>query len=143
MITYNELKEAVVRKLSGAGYRVYDENVQVSELEQKGALVQVMLEPLACVRFCAGLYEERNVLVDIAWMEEAVSTRAGMYDALDALSHTLQPYLEVQNRKLRVENVRYNITDAIAHVLFDLNFTVKVVEEDTHPMMGELKLGGK
>ncbi len=139
MITLNQIKDAIVGKLAKGGFRVFDERIRAPDLAQ-GAVVQVMLEPLTSQIVGGGIYEERSLMADCAWVEAEVSPLGAMYDAVEGMGRALQPGIPVGNRQLRLENCRYNLADGVAHYLFDLHYTDRIVEEDDYEYMATLKI---
>ena len=90
MITLNQIKDAIVGKLAKGGFRVFDERIRAPDLAQ-GAVVQVMLEPLTSQIVGGGVYEERSLMADCAWVEAEVSPLGAMYDAVEGMGRALQP----------------------------------------------------
>ena len=141
MIALNQIKEAIVSQLHKRGFRVYDENITKTMLD-KGPLVQVMLEPMSVEPACGGLYRTRTLLIDCAYLECDKPSRAGIYDALERMEQAIGDSISLTEMKISVLNRRYNITDEIAHYLFDMNF-MDPIEMEPADLMETLKLEEK
>ncbi len=140
-MTNNEIKEAVVRVLDGAGFRVFDEDVTSTHLEL-GPLVLVTIEPVAMALSCGGIQRRKSMIVDCAYLHGQKANRAAMYDALEAMNDALVPAFTVGDRRLKPDHVRNNITDGVAHLIFDLDFFDLAIESEPEEMIKTLNIGG-
>lgn len=139
MITINDVKNGIIRRLAGLGGSVYGEDVKDADFAD-GAVIQVDVDLVASRRVCAGKYVERSFLVDCAWLDQDTPTNEAMNDAQDKIEAAVVPAIPVCGRMLKPENVRFNKLDSVAHVVFELNLTDRVMEEDPHARMGKLNL---
>lgn len=146
MIALNEIKKAITRKLGMAipDIRVVTEDIsQVTDAERRKLfpVFHVQLQPLTSVPASGGKTLDRVILIDITYMEETVSTNAGMYEVFDRLQAALGFYLEVAGRCLKMESFSSSIVDDLAHLTFQLEFNDELPwSEESYELFGELKM---
>ena len=138
-MTINEVKNGIIKQLAGLGARVYGEDVRVAELEE-GPVIQVDVALVTSRRVCAGKCVERTFLADCAWLNQDTPTNEAMNDAQDSIEAAIVPAIPAGGRMLKPENVRFNKEDSVAHVIFEISLTERIMDENPHAMMGELNL---
>lgn len=139
MITINDVKNGIIRRLAGLGDSVYGEDVNAVDFRD-GAVIQVDVDLVTSRRVCAGKGVERSFLVDCAWLDQDTPTNQAMNDAQDRIEAAILPAIPLCGRKLKPENMRFNKTDGVAHVVFEINLMDSAMETEPHPMMGELNM---
>jgi len=133
----NDIKEAIVSILNGAGYRVYDEHVRDPDFS-KGPLIFVEVSPAAWAFGGAGIYETRRYIIDCGYVAGEVPTRREMYEALDAMQDLLTPAIPIGDRSPTVDGVNYSIVDGVAHCILEIELTQKRIDRETEDYMETL-----
>lgn len=136
MITTNDIKDGICKQLDAAGLKVSGENY----LPEDGtAIIQLGVDLVTSELMGAGRQVHRTYLVDAMWSRGPMPANEEMNAAQEAIAAALTPYVRVGGRSLKPENVRYNKTDGLAHVLFELAF-YEAGAHDDGPMMAHLKI---
>lgn len=141
MISTNDIMHAVATVLNGLGCEVHGENV--IDLDTDGSeTVQLSVELVSSYLLCGGIEEFRSYLIDIMWANAIEPTNEDMNAAQDKIARAIQPFIPISDRKLKPDNVRYNKTDGLAHVIFELNFYDLIIERDSQPNAEKIIIGG-
>lgn len=146
MIALIEIRKAITRKLGTAlpDLHVVTEDVsQASDAERATLfpLLHVQLQPLGSGPAAGAKTMDRAILVDITYMEESVSSNESMYEMLDRLQTALGFFLEVEDRRLKIEGFRPSIADDLMHLTFELEFNDALPwTEESFETFGELKM---
>lgn len=121
MISLNDIKKAVIHCLRGKTDvgNIYGEEIYKKQFP----FFQVILIPGGSVTAAAGYHTEKNLMVDILYMEEDYTSNEKNYEMLELLDRIIRPVLPVCDRNLTVEAAVMEITDSVAHYKFSLNFT--------------------
>ena len=121
MTTLEDVKLAVIRKLrDGTDVR----NIYGEEIRKKSyPLFQVNVIPNTFATAAAGYHTDRNILVDVLYMEEDFTSYEKNCGMLELVAGILRPVLQVGDRHFTVRNASMEITDQVAHYKFYLEFT--------------------
>lgn len=139
MITLNEIKLALIKKLrNGTGVK----NIYGEEINKKSfPLLQISIMPNTFRTAAAGYHTDKNILIDIIYMEEDFTSYSENYQMLETIDRLIRPVLSVGERNFTVENASMEITDYVGHYKFFLEFTDSgtIISSDTTvPTMEEL-----
>ena len=121
MTTLEDVKLAVIRKLrDGTDVR----NIYGEEIRKKSyPLFQVNIIPNTFTTAAAGCHTDKNILVDVLYMEQDFTSYEKNYGMLEMADSILRPVLQVGDRHFTVCNASMEITDQVAHYKFFLEFT--------------------
>lgn len=121
MISLNDIKKAVIHCLRE---KTDIRNIYGEEIKNKHfPLFQVVIIPGGSATAAAGYHIEKNLMVDILYMEEDYTSNEKNYEMLELLDGIIRPVLTVCDRNFTVESTVMEITDSVAHYKFSLNFT--------------------
>lgn len=84
----------------------------------------------------AGHFIDRQVFVDIAYMEKLHTSNARIYAVLDQLDAAFKPYFKIKGRAF-APPAQMDITDDIGHYKMTLEF-LDTVEREEGPFMEHL-----
>lgn len=140
MTTLKDIKLAVIRKLR-EGTDVL--NIYGEEIHRKCfPLFQVNIVPNTAATAAAGYHTDKNVMVDVIYMEEDFTSYEKNYGMLEQIDSILRPVLQVGDRFFTIQNASMGITDQVAHYKFYLEFTDtgSRMEDTSMPVMEELEI---
>lgn len=146
MIALNEIKESITRKLARSLpdlHVITEDASQTSDADRRRLfpMLHVQLQPMGSGPSAGGKTLDRVILVDITYMEEAVSSNEAMYGMFDRLQGALGFGLEVGDRFLKIERFSQSVADGLAHLTFELEFNDMLPwDEEEFEAFGELKL---
>lgn len=120
-MTLEEIRAGIIRLLR-AGTQV--EHITGEDVRQTKdmPLLHVQLEPLAYRTAAAGHHAEKEILVDITYLEEAVTSNAAIYAMLERLDGIFRPYFRIGDRAFTCDG-QPSVTDDIGHYTFTMRFT--------------------
>ena len=98
--------------------------------------IHIQLIPLKSAAAAAGHFVDRQVFVDIAYMETLHTSNARIYEVLDMLDKAFKPYFKIKDRAFSPP-AQMDITDDIGHYKMTLEFTDTVPQEEG-PLMEHL-----
>lgn len=152
MIGPNDIKNAVIKKLrdgtdveiiiSEDAEQVKEHLAAVGGTNEPGepvAMFIVQVEPVTISTAAAGLHAEKNVLVDISYMEDLQTSRQKLNEMLERVDRIIRPVLSVGDRHLTIQTARTNITDGIGHYVFNLEYVNAVPALVEEPMAESLE----
>lgn len=121
MTTLGDVRLAVVRELrNGTDIK----NIYGEEIHKRNyPLLQVNIMPVSFSTAAAGSHTEKNLLVDVLFMEEDFTSYESNYRMLETIDSILRPVIVVGDRSFTVQNASMEITDQMAHYKFYLEFT--------------------
>lgn len=140
MTALDDIKLAVIRELR-KGTDI--PNIYGEEIHRKCfPLFQVNIVPNTAMTAAAGYHTDKNVMVDVIYMEEDFTSYEKNYGMLEKIDSLLRPVLQVGDRFFTIQNASMGITDQVAHYKFYLEFTdIGSRREDTSvPVMEELEI---
>ena len=137
-MTLTDIKNGIIRILrENTGVEdITGEDVSRTEGE---ALLHVQLVPLFFRTAAAGHWIDKSVLVDIAYMENLVTSNAATYEMLEKLDGIFKPYFFICGRAFSPP-AQMDITDDIGHYKMTLEFTDSVPFDEKYPLMENLKV---
>lgn len=98
--------------------------------------LHIQLIPLKSATAAAGHFIDRQIFVDIAYMETLHTSNARIYAVLDMLDAAFKPFFRIGNRAF-APPAQMDITDDIGHYKMTLEFTDTVPHEEA-PMAEHL-----
>lgn len=138
MITTNDIKNSICSQLDGSGFMVSGENITLDDDEP---IIQLGVDLVTSEFIAAGLQIHKTYLIDVMWSHGLAPDNEEMNDAQEAIAAVLTPCVHVDGRNLKAENVRYNKSSGLAHVLFELDVYDSIPQE-CPVTMEELTIGG-
>lgn len=84
--------------------------------------LHVQLIPLKSSTAAAGYFVDRQIFVDIAYMETLHTSNRRIYEVLDQIDRAFKPYFMIQDRAF-CPSASMDITDDIGHYKMTLEFT--------------------
>ncbi len=137
VMTLEEIRGGIIRLLRE---NVDVENITGEEVTQSGGkpLLHVQLEPLSYGTAAAGSHTDKEILVDIAYMVQLVTSNREIYGMLEQLDGIFRPFFRIGDRAFTCDG-QMDITDDIGHYMFTLRFT-DAGKEETGPAAEELRV---
>lgn len=135
MITLQEIGADIIRILRERLDIEYITQEDMSSTDGQ-ELLHIQLVPLRSVTAAAGHFVDRQILVDIAYMETLHTSNARIYAVLDMLDAAFKPYFLIRDRAFSPP-AQMDITDDIGHYKMTLEFTDTVPQEEG-PLMEHL-----
>ncbi len=104
-------------------------NSYTSEMEdsnqRENEILHIQLIPLISKTAAAGYFVEKEILVDIAYMEKLHTSNERIYEVLETLDRAFKPFFKIGDRAFTC-NAQQDITDDIGHYKMTLSFTDSV-----------------
>lgn len=105
---------------------ITDEDVSQSyDSVEENEFLHIQLIPLRSSIAGAGYFLEKEILVDIAYMEKLHTSNNRLMEVLDMLDGAFKPYFWIKDRAF-YPDAQMDITDDIAHYKMYLKFTDSV-----------------
>lgn len=140
MISINDIKISIIKLLRE---NTSIENITGEDCRQSlFPLLHVQLKPVSSNTFSLthdSILVKKSILIDIAYMEEAFTNNAKIYEMLEKIDSIMRPFIRVSDRAFEVSG-SYNIIDDIGHYIFTLNFTDEVPIEVREPIVTDIEL---
>lgn len=138
-MTLDEIRKGIVKLLREGGTGV--ENITGEDVTQakQMPLLHVQLEPLSLSTAAAGHHRDKEILVDIAYMEKLVTSNRSIYAMLEKLDGIFSPYFKIGDRAFTC-NAQPAIEDDIGHYRFTMVFTDTVPFEVPEPAAKKLQV---
>ena len=106
---------------------------------EKEPYLHIQLVPLSSKTLAAGHWIQKEVLVDIAYMEKLVTSNESIYNMLDKLDGIFKPFFFIEHRAFTCQ-AQMDITDDIGHYKMTLEFIDPAPFEETEPLVENLKI---
>ncbi|MCX4273959.1 MAG: hypothetical protein OSJ71_17185 [Acetatifactor sp.] len=135
MITLKEISTGIIKVLREQTDIEYITQEDMSSTEQQEFL-HIQLIPLKSAPAAAGHFVDRQIFVDIAYMEKLHTSNARIYEVLDMLDAAFKPFFRIKDRAFSPP-AQMDITDDIGHYKMTLEFT-DVVPQEEGPLMEHL-----
>ena len=137
-MTLEEIKLGII-KLLRSGTEI--ENITGEDISQTDghSLLHIQLEPLSIGTAAAGYHKDKEILVDISYMEKLVTTNRNIYAMLEILDSIFHPYFRIGDRAFTC-NAQTSIEDDIGHYKFTMKFTDTVPYEVPEPVGESLQV---
>lgn len=125
--------------------KILRENTEVEEItgeditQTDGPFLHLQLVPLSSRTAAAGHWIDKEVLVDIAYMENLVTTNEKIYMILEKLDRIFKPFFFICGRAFSPP-AQMDITDDIGHYKMTLAFTDAIPFEEMYPLAENLKI---
>lgn len=121
-MTLEEIRRGIIKLLREGDTGV--ENITGEDVTQtkQMPLLHVQLEPLSFSPAAAGHHQDKEILVDIAYMEKLVTSNRRIYEMLEKLDRIFSPYFRIGDRAFTCP-VQMDIEDDIGHYKFTMVFT--------------------
>jgi hypothetical protein len=119
MIELYDIAAAVASRLAPS--RVVVEEPKQTDLA-KGPLTYVVIEPIADETVGGALLADRNVLVDLAYLDKARVDQRGYYSFVADMNRVLRPTLQFVGREILLQQIQSRLVDGVAHYMFQLHF---------------------
>ena len=135
MITLQEIGAGIVKILRERLDIEYITQEDMSSTDGQ-EFIHIQLIPLKSAAAAAGHFVDRQVFVDIAYMETLHTSNARTYEVLDMLDKAFKPYFKIKDRAFSPP-AQMDITDDIGHYKMTLEFTDTAPQEEG-PLMEHL-----
>ncbi len=132
-MTLEEIRLGIIGLLRHGGTGV--ENITGEDVTQAGGmpLLHVQLEPLSFSPAAAGHHRDKEILVDIAYMEKLVTSNRSIYAMLEKLDRIFSPYFKIGDRAFTCP-AQTSIEDDTGHYRFTMAYTDPVSFEAPEPV---------
>lgn len=119
-VTLDEIRAGIIRLLR-EGTDV--PNITGEDVSQAKAmpLLHVQLEPLSYRTAAAGYHADKEILMDISYMDQLVTSNHSIYAMLERLDDIFRPYFRIGSRAFSCD-AQMGITDDIGHYKMTLKF---------------------
>lgn len=121
MITLQEISTAIMMLLREKLGIEYVTQEDISSMEEH-EMLHIQLIPLNSSTAAAGYFVDRQIFVDIAYMEKLHTSNERLYDILDRMDQAFKPYFKIRDRAFHPA-ASMDITDDIGHYKMTLEFT--------------------
>lgn len=128
MITLREISTGIIKVLREHSDIEYITQEDMSNTEQQEFL-HIQLIPLKSATAAAGHFVDRQIFIDIAYMERLHTSNARIYEVLDMLDAAFKPFFRIKDRAFSPP-AQMDITDDIGHYKMTLEFTDTVPQEE-------------
>lgn len=102
-------------------------------------LLHVQLTPLSLSAAAAGYHTDKEILVDISYMESLITSNRSIYAMLERLDRIFRPYFKIGDRAFTC-SAQPEITDDIGHYRFTMRFTDTMTGVAPGPTAEALKM---
>ena len=130
-MTLEEIRAGIITLLRQGTDVEYITGEDVKQAKQMPFL-HVQLIPQNFVTAAAGYHTQKEILVDISYMEQVVTDNRSIYVMLETLDRIFRPYFKIGDRAFTCDG-RPSITDDIGHYMFTINFTDTVPYTESGP----------
>ncbi len=114
-MTLTEIRNGIIKLLRNNIPEVNNiTGEDASQTEDNMPLIHVQLKPLSSGTAAAGHFEDKTVFVDIAYMEEMVTSNESIYVMMERLESIFKPYFRIKDRAFTCD-AQMDITDDIGH----------------------------
>lgn len=119
-VTLDEIRAGMIRLLR-EGTDV--PNITGEDVSQAKSLplLHVQLEPLSYRTAAAGYFADKEILVDISYMEQLVTSNRSIYAMLERLDRIFRPFFKIGGRAFTCD-AQMSIMDDIGHYKMTLKF---------------------
>lgn len=128
MIALGEISTGIIRVLREHMEIEYIAEEDLSRTDGEEFL-HIQLIPLKSSTSAAGHFVDRQIFVDIAYMEKLHTSNRRIYEVLDQLDSAFKPYFWIRDRAFSPA-AQMDITDDIGHYKMTLEFTDTVPFEE-------------
>lgn len=128
MVTLQEISTGIIRILREKLEIEYITQEDMSSTDEQ-EFIHIQLIPLRSDTAAAGHFVDRQIFVDIAYMETLHTSNAKIYEVLDMLDQAFKPYFKIKGRAFSPP-AQMDITDDIGHYKMTLEFTDTVPQEE-------------
>ncbi len=138
-MTLEEIRNGIIKLLRQNIPEV--ENItgeDASQTKNNMPLIHIQINPLSSSPSAAGHFKDKQILVDIAYMEKLVTSNESIYRMLEKMDNIFKPYFRIGNRAFTCE-ARMDITDDIGHYMLTMKFTDVVPVMVPEPVAEQLQ----
>lgn len=128
MITLGEISNGIISILRKHMEIEYITEEDLSNTEGQEFL-HIQLIPLKSATAAAGHFVDRQIFVDIAYMEKLHTSNRKIYEVLDRLDQAFKPFFRIKDRAF-APAAQTDITDDIGHYKMTLEFTDTLPSEE-------------
>lgn len=128
MIALGDISTGLIRVLREHMDIEYITEEDLSRADGKEFL-HIQMIPLRSSTAAAGHFVDRQIFVDIAYMEKLHTSNRRIYEVLDQIDRAFKPYFKIQDRAFS-PSAQMDITDDIGHYKMTLEFTDTVPYEE-------------
>lgn len=128
MITLGEISTGIIKVLREHMEIAYIAEEDLSRADGEEFL-HIQLIPLKSSMAAAGHFVDRQILVDIAYMETLHTSNRKIYEILDRMDRAFKPFFWIKGRAFSPA-AQMDITDDIGHYKMKLEFTDTVSYEE-------------
>lgn len=128
MITLQEISTGIIKILRGRLDIEYITQEDMSSTDGR-EFIHIQLIPLKSDTAAAGHFVDRQIFVDISYMETLHTSNARIYAVLEMIDQAFKPYFKIKDRAFS-SPAQMDITDDIGHYKMTLEFTDAVPQEE-------------
>lgn len=128
MIALGEISTGIIKVLRDHMKIEYITEEDLSRADGEEFL-HIQLIPLKSSMAAAGHFVDRQILVDIAYMETLHTSNRKIYEILDRMDRAFKPFFRIKGRAFS-PTAQMDITDDIGHYKMTLEFTDTVPYEE-------------
>lgn len=137
-MTLEEIKAGIIRLLREHTDVECITGEDVSQIKEDRFL-HLQLEPLSIKTAAAGHMQDKEILVDISYMERLHTSNQSIYAMLETLDSIFHPFFRIGDRAFTCD-AQPGITDDIGHYKFYLRFTDVVPVAVPEPVADKLQV---
>ena len=128
MIALGDISSGIISVL-----REYMDIEYISEEDLSNAngheFLHIQLIPLKSATAAAGYFVDRQIFVDIAYMEKLHTSNRRIYEVLDRIDQAFKPFFRIKDRAF-TPAAQMDITDDIGHYKMTLEFTDTIPQKE-------------
>ena len=128
MIALGDISSGIISVL-----REYMDIAYISEEALSNAngheFLHIQLIPLKSATAAAGYFVDRQIFVDIAYMEKLHTSNRRIYEVLDRIDQAFKPFFRIKDRAF-TPAAQMDITDDIGHYKMTLEFTDTIPQKE-------------
>ena len=128
MVTLGDISTGIIRVLREHMEIEYITEEDLGNVDGQEFL-HLQLVPLKSATAAAGHFVDRQILVDIAYMETLHTSNRKIYEILDRMDRAFKPFFWIEGRAFSPA-AQMDITDDIGHYKMTLEFTDSVPCEE-------------
>lgn len=137
-MTLADIRNGIIRILRENTDMEFITGEDITQSENE-AFLHIQLVPLSFKTAAAGHWVEKEILIDIAYMEKLVTTNEKIYRMLDRLDEIFKPFFIIGGRAFSPPT-QMDITDDIGHYKMTLKFMDAVPFAAQEPLAENLKV---
>lgn len=127
-MTLDEIRLGIIGLLREHTDVAYITGEDIERTEEE-TILHLQLIPLSSKAVAAGHFYEKEILADISYMEQLVTSNRAIYHMLELLDGIFKPYFQIGDRYFSPA-AQMDVTDDIGHYKMLLKFTDSIPFEE-------------